>query len=262
MLTLISQAALFTMMYSDSLARFVFEGDENFSGSYLSGAGESGYKITLSLAILALPSMFSGFFFKDLFIGFGSFTFADAIFLLPTNAHFFESDYMLAVWRVAPVVSSFFTIFLIIFGFDFLQTQVRGSFEHVFLVLKSIFGGFLAFIVDFFSLNWFFDAALNYWAVTAFTAFCRETTFKLLDKGLLEVFGPYSILNVFSVFSKKVAAATSGYIFHYSFLIIFGVSLLLLLNFFVFESLAVELFFTQIFLSFTFLLNFSAETEK
>lgn len=67
---------------------------------------------------------------------------------------------------------------------------------------------------------------------------------------------------MFSVFSKKVAAATSGYIFHYSFLIIFGVSLLLLLNFFVFESLAVELFFTQIFLSFTFLLNFSAETEK
>ena len=65
MLTLISQAALFTMMYSDSLARFVFEGDENFSGSYLSGAGESGYKITLSLAILALPSMFSGFFFKS-----------------------------------------------------------------------------------------------------------------------------------------------------------------------------------------------------
>lgn len=97
MLTLISQAALFTMMYSDSLARFVFDGDENFSGAYLTGVGESGAKIVISLAILATPSMFSGFFFKDLFIGFGGFTFADSILLTPTNAHFFESDYMFAV---------------------------------------------------------------------------------------------------------------------------------------------------------------------
>jgi NADH:ubiquinone oxidoreductase subunit 5 (subunit L)/multisubunit Na+/H+ antiporter MnhA subunit len=153
MLTLISQAALFTMMYSDSLARFVFEGDENFSGSYLAGAGESGYKITLSLAVLAVPSMFSGFFFKDLFIGFGAFTFVDSILLLPTNAHFFESDYMFAIWRIAPVVSSFFTIFLVILGFDFLNNQIRPVFFKIFASIKYVLGGLITFIVDFFSLN-------------------------------------------------------------------------------------------------------------
>jgi hypothetical protein len=42
MLTLVSQAAIFTMLYSDSLARFVFDGDENFSVAHLSGLGESG----------------------------------------------------------------------------------------------------------------------------------------------------------------------------------------------------------------------------
>lgn len=92
--------------------------------------------------------------------------------------------------------------------------------------------------------------------------FCRETTFKLLDKGLLEVLGPYSILIVFSGLSKRIASLTSGYIFHYSFLIIFGVSLLLLLNFFVFESVAFELFFIQLFFIFSFLLNFNPQSDK
>lgn len=258
MLTLISQAALFTMMYSDSLARFVFNGDENFSGAYLPGAGESGYKITLSLAILAVPSMFSGFFFKDLFIGFGGFTFADSIFLTPVNAHFFESDYMFAVWRIAPVVSSFFTIFLIILGFDFLN-RFWPFFLRLSLAFNRLFGGLVTFFVDFFTLNWFFDAALNYWAVTAFITFCREVSFKLLDKGVLELVGPYAFLRVFASLAEKVSSLTSGYIFHYSFLIIFGLSVLLLFNFFTLESLTFDLVFIEFFFVFVFVLNFDTK---
>jgi len=97
MLTLISQAAVFTMLYSDSLARFVFDGDENFSSAYLPNVGESGWKIVTSLAILAIPSMFSGFLFKDFFIGFGGSAFADSIILLPNNSHFFESEFLPAL---------------------------------------------------------------------------------------------------------------------------------------------------------------------
>jgi len=96
LVTLILQAATFTMLYSDSLARFVFDGDENFSAANLPGLGESGFKITFSLAVLAIPSIFSGFVFKDFFIGFGSFIFADSMLLTPNNAHFFESDFMFA----------------------------------------------------------------------------------------------------------------------------------------------------------------------
>jgi len=87
---------MFTMLYSDGLARFVFDGDENFSVAHLPGVGESGFKIVFSLAALAVPSIFTGFLLKDFFIGFGSSAFADSIFLLPLNAHFFESDFLLA----------------------------------------------------------------------------------------------------------------------------------------------------------------------
>lgn len=120
MLVLVSQAAIFTMLYSDSLARFVFDGDENFATPNLNMVGESGIKIVITLATLALPSILSGYVFKDFFIGFGAFTFSDSIFLSINSSHFFESDYLSAVWRVLPIITSFFLIFLVIFGFDFL----------------------------------------------------------------------------------------------------------------------------------------------
>lgn len=119
MLTLISQAAVFTMLYSDSLARFVFDGDENFSASNLVNLGESQFNIVFSLSVLAIPSMFSGFFFKELFIGFGVFTYSDSMFLLPNSAHFFEADYLPVSWKLFPVLTSFFIIFLALLGFDF-----------------------------------------------------------------------------------------------------------------------------------------------
>lgn len=96
MLTLVSQAALFTILYSDSLARFVFDGDELFPTPAAFEAGEPQYKMVSALAILAVPSIFSGFLFKDFFLGLGSFALSESVFLLPTNAAFFESDFLFA----------------------------------------------------------------------------------------------------------------------------------------------------------------------
>lgn len=162
MLTLLSQAAIFTMLYSDSLARFVFGGNENFSAAYLSGVGESEYKIIIPLALLAVPSMFSGFFFKDLFLGFGVFTFADSILALPVNAHFFESDFLPPLTRITPVLTSFFLIFLVIFGFDVVTLYFLKSFRTVFALISKYLSFYFILAVDFFSLNWFYDTCLNF----------------------------------------------------------------------------------------------------
>lgn len=94
MTTLIAQAAIFTTFYSDLISKFVFENDENFAGALLPNLGEANFNIVFSLALLAIPSIFSGFFFKELFIGFGSTIYSDSIFVLPNSAHFFESDYL------------------------------------------------------------------------------------------------------------------------------------------------------------------------
>ena len=256
MMTLVSQAAVFTMLYSDSLARFVFEGDENFSVAYLSNVGESGFKMSVSLAILAVPSIFSGYLFKDFFIGFGSFAFADSIFLSPNASHFFESDYLFATWRITPVVTSFFMIFLVIFGFDFLNKFVW-FFKVILTFLKGTFTGAIMLFVDFFALNWFYDACLNFWAVKIFLSFCNDTSFKLIDKGLLETFGPFALTNALSFYSKRISGLTSGFIFHYAFLMLLGVAYLLILNFYVLDTVNFRLIFIQFFFFIFFILNFN-----
>jgi len=96
MLTLVSQAALFTILYSDSLARFVFDGDELFPTPGAFAAGEPQYKMILALSALAVPSIFSGFVFKDFFLGLGSFAFVDSIFLAPLNSTYLESEFLFA----------------------------------------------------------------------------------------------------------------------------------------------------------------------
>jgi hypothetical protein len=116
--------------------------------------------------------------------------------------------------------------------------------------------GAVTLFTDFFTLNWFFDACLNYTILAGFLSFCREVTFKLLDKGLLETFGPFAITNSFSYYSKRVSTMSSGYIFHYAFLLILGVAYFFILNFFFIDSVNFELIFVQFAFFAIFFLNF------
>lgn len=87
--------------------------------------------------------------------------------------------------------------------------------------------------------------------------FCRETAFKILDKGLLEIFGPYSLVRFFTEYSERVANVTTGYIFHYAFLLIAALGGLFFMNIFVLETINFELVFFQIFLTSFFFLTFT-----
>lgn len=87
--------------------------------------------------------------------------------------------------------------------------------------------------------------------------FCRETAFKVLDKGLLEILGPYSLMSAFSEYSARVSNLTSGYIFHYSFLLLAGLGGLFFLNAFIIETVNFELLFLQFFFLVLFLLTFN-----
>lgn len=261
MLLLVSQAAVFTMMYSDSLHRFIFDGEENFPTGYILNVGESGSIIVSSLFILALPSIFSGFIFKDLFIGFGNFIFDGSIFLLPNSNYFYEAEFLPILWKVLPVITSLFSFFLVILGFDFLY--------HVFIILKDLwvriflfFRLFLVYFVDFFTLVWYYDAFVNFFVVKFLLNFCKETTYKLMDKGVLEYIGPYALVEFFSFSSRATSNIISGYIYHYAFLIIFGFGLLLNFTIFSTESITFDLFFVLFFFFLSFFLNFKSLLTK
>jgi len=51
--------------------------------------------------------------------------------------------------------------------------------------------------------------------------------YKLIDKGIIEFFGPYGLLFLFSNWSKKIIFLQTGFIYHYSLLIFLSLILLI-----------------------------------
>jgi hypothetical protein len=64
-----------------------------------------------------------------------------------------EVDFLPATTRIIPVLTSFFLIFLAIFGFDFLAMRFRVAFSYLVHLFTKHFGFFSQLLIDFFSLN-------------------------------------------------------------------------------------------------------------
>jgi phosphatidylserine synthase len=59
--------------------------------------------------------------------------------------------------------------------------------------------------------------------------FGYNVSFKLIDRGLIELLGPLGITRTISVMSKKISEIQSGLIYHYAFAMILGVTFFILL---------------------------------
>lgn len=79
----------------------------------------------------------------------------------------------------------------------------------------------------------------------------------MIDKGLLELVGPSAFALNFLKYSQRLSRITSGYIYHYSFLIIMGLGCLFVINVFVAESLSSDFLVLQFLFVVIFLINFS-----
>jgi hypothetical protein len=79
---------------------------------------------TSVLIVLALASIFSGFMFKELFIGFGSFAFSSSIFCLPRHSYFFLPELLPVSWKLIPFFFSISGIILAFFSYYFLWPRI------------------------------------------------------------------------------------------------------------------------------------------
>ncbi|KAH9539455.1 hypothetical protein CY35_15G058600, partial [Sphagnum magellanicum] len=62
----------------------------------------------------------------------------------------------------------------------------------------------------FLNKRWFFDKVFNDFIVRSFLRFGYEVSFKVLDKGAIEILGPYGI---------------SGFVYHYVFVMLIGLTI-------------------------------------
>jgi len=203
-------AAFFTAFYSMRLIYLTFLTETNSYKQIIKGAHESPIKMIIPLFVLCLGSIFYGYLNKDLFIGLGTHFWGNAIFILPKNLLFLESEFLDYNIKLIPVIFSLFGAF---FAYIFYR-----YFNYNLYVLKISKIGYKLYL--FLNKKWFFDKMNNEIISQSILFTGYNVTYKNIDKGLIEFLGPKGLSTFIYNQSFSFNKLQSGYIYHYAFIII------------------------------------------
>jgi NADH-ubiquinone oxidoreductase chain 5 len=205
-----SIGAFLTSFYSTRLIYLTFNSRPNGNKFIITSAFDSSYEICLTLSFLTVPSIFIGFFTKEIFVGLGSDFWANAIFIKPVNMIFFDAECINYIIKILPIQLSFFGIlssFLL-----FIYTP-----RTIFLSKKSYFG---LKAYNFLNKKWFFDKLHQEFISQHLFTFGYLTSYKLIDRGIFEIIGPYGLNYVVPKIGFDLQKLQSGYLYHYILIIL------------------------------------------
>ena len=209
--------AFCTAFYSTRLVYLTFLSKPNGYRSVICYAYDSSYYICLALAFLAIPSIFIGFYTKDMIVGLGSDFWGSAIYVQSDNMNMFDAEFINHFYKLLPVNLSFLGI---LFSFLIYRFQSKLLFKiKVSMIGKKIY--------NFLNKKWFFDKVYNEQLGQFFFHFGYSISYKIIDRGIFEVLGPHGIASFLSKISTSVYKIQTGYIYHYTFLFLIGIIVLL-----------------------------------
>ena len=204
--------ALLTSIYSWRLIFKTFHGTYNNEKLKINTMHESPFVMLIPLIILAIGSLFAGYFFKELFIGHSSsnYFWTDSIkFLLPLSLDH-PPLWIIYITPVIVILSIPFSYYLFVKNKNITNWLVNEN--------KPLYN---------FLLNkWYFDELYDFLFVKPFKKigifFWKNVDIKIIDK-----FGPDGISNLIKIFSNKAVKFQSGYVYQYAFIMLLGFSALL-----------------------------------
>jgi NADH-ubiquinone oxidoreductase chain 5 len=205
--------AIFTTLYSVKVIYLTFLANPNGSINYYKHAHESDIFMSLPLVILAVFSIFFGFITKDIYLGLGSNFFVDnSIFIHPIHEIMIDTEFaVLTIFKLLPFILTItFSILAIIFS-EFLSELVVN-----FKLSKlgyTIFG--------FFNQRFLVELYYNKYITNLVLKLGGQTT-KVLDKGSIELLGPYGLEKGLVYLSKNITSLNNGIVTNYALFILIG----------------------------------------
>lgn len=208
----------FTAFYSFRLLFFTFVNNSNVVRSVLSNVHESdSILLQFPLILLGLGSIFTGYLFKDLFVGVGSNFWGNAVFILPNHIHHIEAEEnFLTFYKLVP-------LFFSLIGVSLAYSSNYLISHHILKLQLSEIGRWLTFFLN---KKWYWDKIYNSFVISCVN-FGYGTSFKLLDRGFIEFLGPYGLTYILPVWCKNVLNIQTGQIVQYLFFVFVNLSVLL-----------------------------------
>lgn len=210
-------SAFFTSFYSFRLLYLTFISNTNAYKDFIKHAHDAPLIMAIPLIFLAFGSIFIGYLTKDMIIGLGTNFWGNAIFILPSNLTILESEFLPYSIKLIPTIFSVSGAFIAFIIYYFYLNYIS-------IIQTSNIGRTL---YSFFNQKWYFDPIYNEFFVKPILSFGYRVTFKLLDRGIIEIFGPHGIATTISSLTKKFSEFQSGFIYHYAFVMLIGLTLLI-----------------------------------
>ena len=216
-------SAVFTAFYSLRLLALTFLTYPNGPKINYLGTHEAPLIMAIPLVLLAIMSVFFGYVTKDLFIGVGTNFWGNSLFVHPNHVSLIEAEFAIPTfYKLLPLFGSLF----------------GGGLA---LVLYHLFPLFTISLTEntlgrtlyrFLNQKYWFDNLYNNLILSKLLDF-GYTTNKTLDRGVIELVGPYGLVNVFKNASSKITSLDTGFIPSYAMYIFSGLILFITLIFYV-----------------------------
>ena len=199
--------AMFTTLYSIKVLFLTFISNPNGPFINYKNIHESGLFMSLPLVILAIFSIFFGFMTKDIFIGLASGFFSDnAIFMHPCHEIMINTEFAVDTkYKLFPLLITIFSSILAI---------VLSELTPKLLVLFK-FTNIGYNIFSFFNQRFFIELLYNKY-ITLLTLKLGGQTTKILDKGSVELLGPFGLEKSLSNLSKRLSSLDTGVVTSYA----------------------------------------------
>src|SRR5277367_4165529 len=205
--------AMFTTLYSVKVLYLTFLTNPNGPLINYKNAHEGDIFMSLPLIILAIFSIFFGYITKDIFIGLGSGFFSDnSIFIHPTHEIMLDTEFAVpTLFKLLPLVFTILFSIIAIISSEYLP--------KILINFKLSRLGYNIF--SFFNLRFLIELLYNKY-ITSFVLKLGSHTTKILDKGSIELLGPFGLENTLIKLSKTLSCLETRLITSYALYILIG----------------------------------------
>nr|YP_009295537.1 NADH dehydrogenase subunit 5 [Mastocarpus papillatus]AOL58021.1 NADH dehydrogenase subunit 5 [Mastocarpus papillatus] len=206
-----SMSVFLTSFYSFRLIYLTFLNNSNLTKTLLHSVHESSLVMSLPLIVLGVGSIFVGYLAKDLFVGLGTNFWGSSILILPNHNNFIEAERLSILIKWLPFTLSASAVLVA----TFLNWTFSSSVYFTLKLRKLVF--FFAFLMN---KKWYWDVLYNRFLIFPVLSFGYFISFKALDRGFIELSGPYGFSKLIPLWSKLLIKLQTGQITHYLFFIV------------------------------------------
>jgi len=203
--------AFLTSIYSWRLIFKTFHGKYNNKEKKFNSIHESPLIMLIPSCLLAIGAVFAGFLFKEIFIGNDNLEFwRDSILFLDVIKHDHPPMWLVSITPIIVIFAIPISYYLFIENEKLLRD----------FVMKN------QFLYNFLLKKWYFDELYNFIFVEPIKRiglfFWRRGDINIIDR-----YGPDGLSRLVKIISDKAVNFQSGYLYHYTFVMLVGLSILL-----------------------------------